>query len=320
VSAPAFDKIGLAFERINPAFLDMPAFEAASPIDLPVTRVVFKDERQNPIRSFKGRGSDFLVQGLARGSHIVCASVGNFGQGMAVAAQRHGCTVTVFAAETAVRCKLDRMAHFGAAVRLAGKDFDESKQYARDYARSAGALFIEDGAHAEIAEGAGTIGLELSRDFGDFDAVLVPLGNGALAAGMGCWFKTAQPRTKIVAVAAAGAPAMGYAVVGISNPERADLRTIADGIAVRVPIPSAVEAVSQVVDQVIFVADELIARAVRFLEKATGEAVEPAGAAGLAGLLHDSAQWSGARVAIPICGGNRDEGALDGFPEGGTAS
>lgn len=306
----SLETISAGFSRINPAFLNTPAFERTSVPGSRTAKIIFKDERANPIRSFKGRGTDLLVQKLSKGSHLVCASAGNFGQGMAVAAERHGCSITVFAAETAAKCKIERMVHFGANVRLAGKDFDEAKDFAREYARESGAIFIEDGAHPEIAEGAGTLALELTRDFGDFDGVLIPLGNGALTAGVGAWFKAVQPAARVVAVAAACSPAMGRAVLGLDICELPATPTIADGIDVRVPIPAAVEAVRRVADDVIFVGEELIIDAVTYLESVTGERVEPAGAVGLAGFFLNPDQWSGSRIAIPICGGNRDDGML----------
>jgi threonine dehydratase len=302
--------IRAAFERINPAFLNTPAFDGTSALRLRTAEVIFKDERQNPIRSFKGRGTDLLVQGLPNGSQLVCASAGNFGQGMAVAAARHGCVITVFAAESAVRSKVAQMRNLGANVALKGLDFDEAKEFAREYAQKIGAIFIEDGAHSETAAGAGTLALEITRDFGDFDGILIPLGNGALAAGVGAWFKQVQPNTKVVAVAAAQAPAMGRAVLGLGPPQLPATHTIADGIDIRIPIPASVEAVRRVVDDVMFVEEERIIDAVNLLEMTTGEKVEPAGAVGLAGFLENSRQWSGCRIAIPICGGNRDDGAL----------
>lgn len=160
-------------------------------------------------------------------------------------------------------------------------------------------------ARTEIAEGAGTLAVELTEAGARVDAVFVPLGNGALAAGIGCWMKAALPDTRIVAVAAAGAPNMGRAVLGDGFDPLTPPRTIADGIVVRVPIASAVEAVRRVADEVVLVDDADIVRAVRMLEAALGHRVEPAGAAGFAGLLDQAARWRGARVAIPVCGRNR---------------
>lgn len=86
----------------------------------------------------------------------------------------------------AVACKLDAMRALGATVLLSGRDFDDGKGPARRHADLSGAIHIEDGAHGEIAHGAGTLALELTEAEDRMDAIFVPLGNGALAAGIGC--------------------------------------------------------------------------------------------------------------------------------------
>jgi threonine dehydratase len=126
--------------------------------------LVLKVETLSPIRSFKGRGTDFLVSGLPAGSPtLLCASAGNFGQGVAYAARKGSFPFGVFAAETANRLKLDRMRKLGAAVRLAGRDFDEAKQHAREFTDETGARYAEDGRGPAIAEGVGAIAVELGR-------------------------------------------------------------------------------------------------------------------------------------------------------------
>lgn len=304
---PTPKRIAAAADSIDPVFLDTPSFR---PDDLARefgVELVFKDERATPIGSFKGRGAEFFAQGHAAGTAFVCASAGNFGQGLAWAARRRGGRLTVFASRRAARCKIEAMAALGARVELCGNDFDEAKDAARAYAASNGEVFVEDGAHPEIAEGAGTIALELTRAHDPFDAVFVPLGNGALVAGMGCWLKHCSPSTRVIAVAAAGAPAMGRAVLGqVYDTSQCD--TIADGIAVRVPVPAAVEAVRRVIDDVLFVSEDEIRTALDLIERSTGRRVEAAGAVGLAGLIQQRREWHRQRVAIPICGGNRDEG------------
>ena len=203
-------------------------------------RLVLKVETVNPIRNFKGRGTDFLVAELPAGSPtLVCASAGNFGQGMAYAARKRGLHLIVFAAESANRLKLDRMLELGADVRLVGRDFDEAKQQARIFANETGIWFIEDGREPAISEGAGTIALELGRWPDAFDFVLAPLGNGALLAGIGTWMKSHSPATRRIGVCAAGAPSMALSLRHGAPESTGSIATIADGIGVRVPVPEA---------------------------------------------------------------------------------
>lgn len=293
--------IGAARRRIDPIFLNTQLLRS----DRLGMSLVAKDETDNPIRSFKGRGTGYFLATLAEGGpSLVTASAGNFGQGLAYNAARQGRPLLVFASLNANPLKIEAMRRFGAEVFLTGDDFDAAKQAARIHARDRNLRFVEDGASASIAEGAGTIAAELTEEAADLDAVYIPLGNGALAAGIGCWFKSHSPRTRVVAVAASGAPCMALshaAGKAISTPEA---RTIADGIAVRIPVPAAVDWLRDTIDEVVLVDDTQILDALRFAHETWGRLVEPAGAAGLAAILAQASALKGRRVATLLCGAN----------------
>jgi threonine dehydratase len=301
-------RIEEAARCIDPVFLGSPQYEAETLGDDLGLRLVCKVETANPIRSFKGRGTDHLLHQLGgEGERLVCASAGNFGQGLAYAARKRGVPLTVFAAQSANPAKAERMRQLGAEVRLEGEDFDEAKRAARALAGSEGWRFVEDGREVEIAEGAGTIALELCRWSEPFDALLVPLGNGALLSGVGTWLKAHAPSTEVIGVCAEGAPAMALSLREgvVRTTEKAN--TIADGIAVRVPVEEALSDLAGVVDDVLLVDDGTLVRAVRLLFWRMGHVVEPAGAAGIAALLAHRERFAGALVATPLCGGNLTE-------------
>lgn len=264
-----------------------------------------KDETDNPIRSFKGRGTSlFVARELSEAGTLVAASAGNFGQGLAYAAIRAGHRVVVFAAETASPLKIEAMRRLGAEVILRGSDLDAAKAEARAFATEQGFRFVEDGAEPAIAEGAGTIAMEITDALPSLDAVFIPLGNGALATGMGSWLRHHSPQTRIVAVAAAGAPCMAHSFESGQPLETPSVDTIADGIAVRVPVPFAVASMKGTIDEVVLANDEMILEAMRLVRRHLGQVVEPAGAAGLAGLIQKRQDYAGARVATVLCGAN----------------
>jgi len=268
-------------------------------------RLVLKVETINPIRNFKGRGTDFFVSQLAADSRtLVTASAGNFGQGMAYAARKRGRPLIVFAAETANSLKLDRMRELGADVRLAGIDFDAAKQHAREFAVETAAQFVEDGREPAITEGAGTIAFELCQWPATFDFALVPLGNGALLGGIGHWLKAHSPKTRVIGVCANGAPSMANSLrrgVAESTPS---IATIADGIGVRVPVPEALVDLASVVDEVVLVSDDSMIEAMQLIFRLHGLLVEPAGVAGIAAALTYPDRFRGGLIATPLCGGN----------------
>ena len=289
---------------IDPIFLNTPLLRGTSLDGAVDAELICKVETLNPIRSFKGRGTELLVAKLRDERPLVCASAGNFGQGLARAAGRRGRTVTVFAAKRANPLKVEAMRALGADVRLGGADFDAAKDAARRFAASSDAFYVEDGAMPEIAEGAGTIALEISESGLMPEVMIVPLGNGALATGIGTWCRHAEAGTHVIGVVAAGAPSMrlSYAAREPVATDKAD--TIADGIAVREPVTYAVECMRHTIDEVVTVSDTSIIRAMRLVHGHLGLVIEPAGVAGLAALLEEPARWRGARVAIPLCGGN----------------
>lgn len=308
-SEPSGPRISLArieeaARVVDPVFLDTPQFVSEPLGERLGCELVVKVETLNPIRSFKGRGTDFLLHRAPRAEPLVCASAGNFGQGLAYAARGRGLPLTVFAAETANPLKVERMRALGAEVKLEGADFDGAKAAARAFAEREGLRFVEDGREPEIAEGAGTIGLELSRLSGGLDAVLLPLGNGALLAGVGAWLKAHAPAIEVLGVCAASAPAMERSWRSGTLQTTASAETIADGIAVRVPVSQALAELHGRVDDVLLVQEEEIGEAMRLVFQVLGVVVEPAGVVGVAALLAHPARFAGRRVATVLCGGN----------------
>src|SRR5215469_13768212 len=200
------ERIAHAAAVIDPVFLNSPQFLAESLGNRLGCRLVVKVETLNPIRSFKGRGAEYFVSSVVGRPDLVCSTAGNFGQGMAYAARKRGLSITIFVAADANPLKVERMRALGADVRFA-RDVDEAAA-AKAFAKQNGALLVEDGRDVSIAEGAGTIGLELLRWPERFNAILMPLGDGSLLAGVSCAVKACQPATQLIGVCAAGSPAM----------------------------------------------------------------------------------------------------------------
>jgi threonine dehydratase len=291
--------IRAAASRIHPAFTGSPQYVNEALGARAGRPVILKVESVNPIRSFKGRGTWLAVEALVgEGSvgpdrPVVAASTGNFGQGLAFAARAFGVPAVVFADEHANSVKLRRMRSLGATVVQDGHDFDAARDAAERFARERSAWLLVDGQDPWIATGAATIGLEVcdavaAGELPPVGSAYVPLGNGALLAGVGAWLREAAPACRIVGVAAAGAPCMVESIRtgAIVATERA--ATYAEGIACRVPVPEALEMLVGRVDDLLLVTEEQLHAAEAELRVATGITVEGAAAASWAGLLADS--------------------------------
>ena len=189
----------------------------------------------------------------------------------------------------------------------AGDDFEAAKTCARAWAADRGVRFVEDGREPRVSEGAGSIAVELLARGDAFDAVIVPVGDGALIGGMARWIKAASPATRVIGVCSRGAPAVRDAWARspgapIAAAGRAD--TIADGIAVRAPVDAAVADMVGLVDDVVLVDDAALIDAMRLVHAHAGLVIEPSGVAGLAALLADPGAFEGRTVATVLTGSN----------------
>jgi threonine dehydratase len=297
------DRIDAARGQIDGRFLDTPSWSHPALSSWLGCELVVKDEGQTALGCFKGRGADLFVHRLAGPGRLVCASAGNFGLALADAGRRRGLPVVVFVSTRASAFKVARIRALGAAIIASGDDFDAAKAAARAHAAGGGGTYVEDGAELAISEGAGTIGAEL----GDLavDTVLAPVGNGALIAGIGTWLRARRPATRVIGVCSAGAPVMRDCWQrGIEAASGARVDTIADGIAVRVPVPAAVDDIAAVVDDMVLVDDHAIVAAMRALYTLTGAVAEPSAVAGIAAIAAAPTRFAGARVATVLTGSN----------------
>jgi threonine dehydratase len=258
--------------------------------------VVVKVETINPIRAFKGRGtwlaiSSLVGEGQLRPDHgAVVASSGNFGQGVAYACRAFGVPATIYVSEATPLTKVERMRALGARVVISGHDFDAAREACEAEASAGGGLLIIDGQEPRVAIGNGTMVVEVTDAVarGDLPAIaaaFVPLGNGALLAGVGTWLRQASPETRVIGVVAAGAPCMALSWRKGRPIETAEADTYAEGIACRVPVPEALDDLHDVVDDILLVSDDAMRSAQAELGAALGVTVEGAAAASWAGAL-----------------------------------
>lgn len=307
---PSWRRIEDAAVAIDPVFLHSPLVTSTALDEVLGCHLVAKVETLNPIGSFKGRGTSWFVRaGLAHDAPatLVASSAGNFGQGLAYAIRGTDLALIIYAATNANPDKIAAMRRLGATVVLEGVDFDASKKAAIQFAAEVGAYLVVDGDEATIAEGAGTIALEMIEELrAPLDSFVVSLGNGALATGIGAWVRHASSQTTMVAVAAAGAPSMALSWHQRKVVETSTVGTIADGIAVRVPVPYALDTMVGTVDDVLAVNDEVLISAMRLVHRYFGLVVEPSGVAGIAAVLADPARWADQTVGTVLCGANID--------------
>ena len=285
-------------------------------------RLWLKREDVHELGAFKWRAALPVVEHYAgtgaRG--VVTASTGNHGAATSWAAARVGLDAVVFAPLGTSRSKLAHLERLGADVRLGGGDVDEAKDAGKTYADEHDLPFFEDGAEPLQYDAYGSIAHEILDQLDEAPAaVVVPTGNGALLGGIGQTLGRRSPDTLRVGVVAKEAPVMALSWEARSVVESASSATIADGLAVRVAIPYAVEVLNGAVDRMLLVSEREIARGVGAFETA-GIRAEAAAGAGLAA-VPQLEEVDGPMVLV-VTGGNIDEQLLrrcreepDSFPD-----
>jgi threonine dehydratase len=313
VASVTAEAIRSAHARVPSAFRDSPQFVSEPLSEVVGAPVVVKLETANPIGSFKGRGTWLAVSELVAAgsvgerSGVVVASAGNFGQGIAYAGRAMRVPVIVFAATTANAAKVAAMRRLGAEVKTVGEDFDAARVAAAEHAKATGWHLVVDGQDPWISIGAGTMALELTDgiargDLPELERCYVPVGNGALIAGIGTWLRSAAPATRVIGVQAAMAPAMTLSWRERRPIETPRADTIADGIAARVPVPEALELMFDAVDEMQLVEEDQIVAATDEMSVALPSAIEPAAGAAWAAIRADEARRGA--IGVLITGGN----------------
>lgn len=293
---------------IDPVFLDTPLYRCEALEPELGCRVSIKLETANPVRSFKARGTEVVASLLAdNGARaVVCASAGNLGQALAWSGRGRGLDVTVVASRFATVAKLDRIRALDARLELVDGDHELARERAAAVARHDGIRLVEDSLDIETCEGAATIGLELVDSAPAFDTVLIALGGGALATGVGHVLKALAPRVEVVCVQPLGAPAMTHSWRSRRVVTTDSTDTIADGVAGRRPIPAVLDDLLQVADDAVLVQEASITAGMRMLLHHAGLVVEPSAALGIAAILENRDRFADRHIVTIVCGSNVD--------------
>jgi threonine dehydratase len=270
-----------------------------------------KHENHTPIGAFKIRGGIVMMDALKsrnpKLSGVVSATRGNHGQSLAWSGRRLGVRTVIVAPRGNSRDKNAAMRAWGAELVEHGRDFDEAKDHAAKLAREQGLEYIGP-FHAELVAGVGSYAFELFRGVADLDAVYVPIGCGSGICGLIAWRDALGLKTRIIGVVSENADCYARSLEAGKPVETSSADTFADGVAVRVPVPAALDVIRAGAERVMRVSDAEVKAAVRHYYSDTHNLIEGAGAAPLAALLKEKLKKDG-RYAVIASGGNIDRDA-----------
>ncbi|MCM5527044.1 threonine ammonia-lyase [Parasegetibacter sp. NRK P23] len=274
--------------------------------------VFLKREDLQVVRSYKLRGAYNMMSSLPEEqlkNGVVCASAGNHAQGFAFSCKKLGVKGVVFMPVITPKQKVTQTKMFGEdniTIQLVGDTFDDCAIAAKKFTEENGMTFIPPFDDHRIIEGQGTVALEILEDQDDVDFLFVPVGGGGLAAGVGSYFKTFSPKTKIIGIEPEGAPSMKKAREAGHPVTLESIDRFVDGAAVKRVGELTFSICQEVLDEIETVPEGKVCSTILKLYNEDAIVVEPAGALSIAALDDYADQIRGKNVVCVVSGSNND--------------
>jgi len=274
--------------------------------------IFLKREDLQVVRSYKLRGAYNMMSSLPAAElnkGVVCASAGNHAQGFAYSCKKLNVKGVVFMPIITPRQKVSQTKMFGEdfiEIKLTGDTFDDCAVAAKKYTEENNMTFIPPFDDYHIIEGQGTVGIEILEDQSDIDYLFVPVGGGGLSAGVGSYFKTYSPKTKIIGVEPEGAPSM-FEALKAGHPVTLDsIERFVDGAAVKRIGDITFSICKDVLDDMRLIPEGKICSTILKLYNEDAIVAEPAGAMSIAALDDFSEEIKGKTIVCIVSGSNND--------------
>jgi threonine dehydratase len=274
--------------------------------------IYIKREDLQVVRSYKLRGAYNLIQSLTeeqRRSGVVCASAGNHAQGVAFSCRYLNIKGVIYMPAITPKQKINQVKMFGGEnieIVLIGDTFDECQTHALEYTKANSKVFIPPFDHLKVIEGQGTVGKEILDEISGIDYIFVPIGGGGLCAGIGQYFKTYSPQTKIIGVEPQGAPSMKEALKAGKPVVLDSIQRFVDGASVKKVGDITFQLSKDILTDMLLVAEGKVSSTILQLYNEDAIVAEPAGALSIAALDQYAEQIKGKKVVCILSGGNND--------------
>lgn len=259
--------------------------------------------------TFKARGALNVAQHLsaeqkARG--ITAMSAGNHAVAAAFAAREAGVSAKIVVQATANPARVAMARAYGAELLIA-PDGATGFAMADELVKNEGRSFIHPFEGPYTSLGTATVGFEFAEQAPDLQVVLVAVGGGGLASGVCTAIRKMLPNCRVIGVEPENADVMSRSFAAGEPLRITPQPTIADSLAPPMTTPMAYGLCRRHMERLVTVSDEEICRAMAVTFRDAKLAVEPAGAAALAGLLGPlREELAGQRVGLIVCGANID--------------
>jgi threonine dehydratase len=292
------------------AYIRETSLEPAPQLEVGEGTVWLKLENQQRTGSFKVRGAVNRLLTLTdaeRALGVVTASSGNYGLGLAYAAECFSVGATILAPTTIDSAKKRELERYPIELIVAGEDIAQSEACALEVAQKKGRTFISPYSDPDVIAGHGTIALELAKQLPEMDVLFIAVGGGGLIAGVAAYAKAIKPSIVVVAVSPSNSPAMFDELANTPYEFRGTNATLSDSTAGSLEEGSiTIDLCRALIDQWILVEEDEIRAAMKYLFYEHRQVVEGAGALCVAGYLKERDRYRDLNTVILVCGGNID--------------
>ena len=309
----SLDLIRKAQENIKGVAIKTPLQYVQSFSDVYQANIFFKREDLQVVRSYKIRGAynkiiNIPKEDLVNG--IVCSSAGNHAQGFALSCSEIKIKGVIFMPLTTPQQKIRQVYLFGkeyVKIKLIGDTYDESFYAAKKYCEEKKSVFVDPFDDEDVIAGQGTVGLEiLNETKNKIDYLILPVGGGGLASGVGSVFKTISPETIIIAVEPSGAASLSMSIEHNENTSLNKIDKFVDGASVKKMGDRNFGYCKELLDDVITIDEGHICSTILKVYNENALVVEPAGALSIAALEIVKEKIKGKNVVCIVSGGNND--------------
>lgn len=312
-STKAFNlDINAAYEVLKPVVLKTPLQFHRKLSEKFGCEVYLKREDLQVVRSYKIRGAYNLIQSLTeeqRNRGVACASAGNHAQGVAFSCKLLNIKGVIYMPAITPKQKINQVRMFGGnniEIVLIGDTFDECQAHALEYTQQNNSVFIPPFDHVKVMEGQGTVGKEILEEQSNIDYVFVPIGGGGLCAGLGSYFQTYSPQTKIIGVEPQGAPSMKEALKAGKPVVLDSIQRFVDGASVKKVGDLTFAICKDIIADMLLVPEGKVSSTILQLYNEDAIVAEPAGALAIAALDQYGDRLKGKKVVCILSGGNND--------------
>ena len=272
-------------------------------------QVYLKLESEQHTGSFKARGALNKVLCLSKkekDNGLVTASTGNHALGFARAVSISGDVGEIYLPKNAAPSKIEALKEWGAKLHFYGTSCLETELHAKKIAKQENKVWVSPYNDVQVMAGQGTIGVEISQQLPEVEAILACIGGGGMIGGIAGWYNTFNPSTQIIGCLPENAPEMLLSikqgkVVALDQP----METLSDGSAGGLEENSITFSICQeLIKEFALVSENEIANAIQLIVNKHHKIIEGAAGVAVGAFINMAKQLQGKQVVIVICGCN----------------